>query len=131
MNRLVSQKTRLIPIPHAADVHNRRRVRQPKDAFPTHAEPVKDPPLSLARRPFRTNPDTTRALLCASFRAGPPALAKFSLLRVAGDKRLPAETDGGVPARFQRAFCIVLGLEADWRRNAAPHVHRSQAEAGP
>src|SRR5208282_6374057 len=114
MKRLVSQKTRLIPTLHASVAHNRPRARQPKDSFPSHEEPVKGPLQPLAPRPLRTIPDTTRELLGTSFRACPPALVKSSLPRVAGDRHHPGERAGGVPATFQRAFCSVPGLEADW-----------------
>src|SRR4030095_9616262 len=118
MNRLVSQKIRLIPSLRAASEHICRGARRAKYPFPNLSAPVSDQRMPYPLRLLRIWKNTNR-----SKRDKPPeclpGLEKFWRLPVSGLSDLLAAIGGGGPCVSPIACSNDPDLAARSRRSAA------------
>src|SRR5216683_3343581 len=128
MKRFVSQKIRLIPIPHAGAGRSHRNAQWPKDAARNRATkeahrivPLVPPPPRSKSRTNSASPRIRKANL-------PGAALPFPLL--APDDRNPLfERVAGGLVKSQRACGNDRNWVADWPHSVGEHAHKRRVEA--
>src|SRR5713226_7083034 len=130
MNRLVSQKMRLIPSLRAAGARIRPQVHLPKDAFLNLVLGAKDRS-PRGREPSPRTTLDTNSIVRHTQGEGRPAQAWSLPLPYPSDTgRLCEKGDGGLP-RSQKAYGNVPDSAGDWRRNAVRREHKHRDEEVP